>query len=300
MRCGWKGPIGLTAAVIVGAVLGTAPMAGAPALEERTLYVNVMGAEGPVLQGLSGGNFRVLEDGIVMEVTGLAPATAVPVSTMLLVDNTRAASSTVQDIRKAVVAYATQLLDGNPENEVGIYTFGSPAVVLQPLTSNLEDITRMANRIVANTDGSSLLNDGLVEAGNILAKVDNPRRVILMMNHEPAQEYSQVQFSEVAAAVQGSPGNAKYSTTLDRESAYEKLAARLAAGAQQAQAEAEAEEAAEEAAKEAKRAPAPAPRRREEKSMVEEVIGSSAFKQFARSAGREIVRGLFGAARRRR
>jgi uncharacterized protein len=102
---------------------------------------------------------------------------------------------------------------------------------------------------------------------------------------------------QVAAAVQASPGNARYSTPLDRESAYEKLAARLAAGAQQA--EAEAKQAAKEA-KEAGRAPAPEPRRREEKSMVEEVIGSSAFKQFARSAGREIVRGLFGAARRRR
>lgn len=204
MRFGWTRSIGLTAAVIAGAALSTSPLAGAPAVEERTLYVNVMGANGPVLEGLSGGNFRVLEDGIVMEVTGLAPATAVPVSAMLMIDNTRAASSTVQDIRKAVVAYATQLLEGNPENEVGIYTFGSPAVVLQPLTSSLEDITRMANRIVANTDGSSLLNDGLVEAGKILGAVDNPRKVILMMNHEPAQEYSQVQFSEVAAAVQAS------------------------------------------------------------------------------------------------
>ena len=34
--------------------------------------------------------------------------------------------------------------------------------------------------------------------------------------------------------------------------------------------------------------------------MVEQVIGSSAFKQFARTAGREIVRGIFGAARRKR
>jgi uncharacterized protein len=34
--------------------------------------------------------------------------------------------------------------------------------------------------------------------------------------------------------------------------------------------------------------------------VVEQVVGSSAFKQFARSAGREIVRGLFGAGRRRR
>ncbi len=39
--------------------------------------------------------------------------------------------------------------------------------------------------------------------------------------------------------------------------------------------------------------------RRQEKGMVEQIAGSTVFRQFARSAGREIVRGLFGAARRR-
>ncbi|MDX6264890.1 MAG: double-strand break repair helicase HerA and related ATPase, partial [Kribbellaceae bacterium] len=97
---------------------------------------------------------------------------------------------------------------------------------------------------------------------------------------------------QLTAAVQGSAGNAKYTEVIDRESAYEKLAARVQAGAQQAE-------------EEAKNAPepkaAPAPRaQKHEKSMVEQVVGSSAFKQFARTAGREIVRGLFGAARRKR
>jgi DNA helicase HerA-like ATPase len=93
---------------------------------------------------------------------------------------------------------------------------------------------------------------------------------------------------QLAAAVQASPGNAKYTAVVDRESAYETLAAKVQAGAEQAEAE-------------AAEAPKPEARRgREDKSVVEKVVGSSAFKQFARSAGREIVRGLFGAARRRR
>ena len=40
--------------------------------------------------------------------------------------------------------------------------------------------------------------------------------------------------------------------------------------------------------------------RREEKSVLEQVTGSSAFRDFARTAGREIVRSIFGTARRRR
>ncbi|MGZ0149435.1 helicase HerA-like domain-containing protein [Kribbella sp. WER1] len=96
---------------------------------------------------------------------------------------------------------------------------------------------------------------------------------------------------QMTATVQASPNNAKYSETVDRESAYEILAAKVQAGAAQAEAEKQ---------DQAKEPEAPRPRaQKQEKSMVEQVIGSTAFKQFARSAGREIVRGLFGAARKR-
>jgi DNA helicase HerA-like ATPase len=99
---------------------------------------------------------------------------------------------------------------------------------------------------------------------------------------------------QLTASVRASANIAKYTEMIDRESAYEKLAAKVQAGAEQAEAERQAEE-------QGKPAPEPKPRaQKQDKSMVEQVIGSSAFKQFARSAGREIVRGLFGAARRRR
>ncbi|HNA98043.1 MAG TPA: DUF853 family protein [Marmoricola sp.] len=78
----------------------------------------------------------------------------------------------------------------------------------------------------------------------------------------------------------------KYATPVDRESARELLAKRLEAGAEQAQQE------------------APKPRSRSsakaEKSVVEQVVKSTAFRQVMRTAAREIVRGVFGTARRRR
>ena len=96
---------------------------------------------------------------------------------------------------------------------------------------------------------------------------------------------------QLTASVQASPISAKYTAVMDRESAYEKLAAKMQAGADRAEAEAKVRPQTE---------PEAAPKaQRHEKSMVEQVVGSSAFRQFARSAGREIVRGLFGAARRR-
>ncbi len=97
--------------------------------------------------------------------------------------------------------------------------------------------------------------------------------------------------------ITASPLNAKYGTAVDRESAREILAKKLEAGAQQAAAEQQT----------AAAAPAPAapatPRGRQPKpepSVVTQVLKSSAFRSFANTAGREIIRSLFGTARKRR
>ncbi len=109
---------------------------------------------------------------------------------------------------------------------------------------------------------------------------------------------------------------ARYGQSLDRDSAHEILARKLQAGAEAAererlrkqaatQAEAAAKEraradaAAEREARAGARAQSRSPQRRE-KSVVEQITASSAFKQFARTAGTEIVRSIFGTARRSR
>jgi len=98
----------------------------------------------------------------------------------------------------------------------------------------------------------------------------------------------------LAAAVAASPLSAEYGQALDRESAYERLAAKLAPPPAPAQAPAPAPAPAPR--------PAPAPERREDPGMVHEVVTSSAFKSFLRSAGtvlgREITRSVLGTARR--
>jgi DNA helicase HerA-like ATPase len=97
----------------------------------------------------------------------------------------------------------------------------------------------------------------------------------------------------VTEAAQASPLYAKYGETIDRESAYEKLTAKIAEAAPPAEAAPEA-------------APAPEPERRreerEEPGMVTQILTSPAAKSFMRSMatqlGREITRGLFGTRRR--
>jgi uncharacterized protein len=108
---------------------------------------------------------------------------------------------------------------------------------------------------------------------------------------------------------------ARYGQALDRDSAHEILARKLEAGAEAAERERLEREAAahaEAAAKERARVQAAAERearaarsrsrspQSREKSVVEQITDSSAFKQFARTAGAEIVRSIFGTARRSR
>ncbi|MGI5502260.1 helicase HerA-like domain-containing protein [Lentzea sp. CA-135723] len=92
----------------------------------------------------------------------------------------------------------------------------------------------------------------------------------------------------IKQAAQGSDLHGKYAETIDRESAYEQLMAKVAPPQQESAPE-----------------PPPAERReKEEPGMVEKVLGNSAVKSFLRSAGsalaREITRGLFGTSRKRR
>ncbi|MER7246243.1 helicase HerA-like domain-containing protein [Kribbella sp. NPDC000426] len=144
------------------------------------------------------------------------------------------------------------------------------------------------------------------DLGEVLTQLGIGEAIVTVMNEKgaptpvawtrlraPQSLMAPASAEQQAASVQASPNNAKYSQAVDRQSAYEMLAAKVQAGAAQAEAE-------KQAQAEAKQQSEPRPRaQKQEKSMVEQVIGSSAFKQFARSAGREIVRGLFGAARRR-
>ncbi len=101
----------------------------------------------------------------------------------------------------------------------------------------------------------------------------------------------------MTAVVTGSSLHAKYATAVDRESAREKLAARLEAGAEKARAEEAAAQQGDSRMSYPKpttrKAPAP-----KENDVVKDIINSPVAKDLMRTAAREIFRGVFGTGRR--
>lgn len=129
----------------------------------------------------------------------------------------------------------------------------------------------------------------------VMSERGAPTPVAWTMVRAPRSRMAPADRAALAAAVAGSPLQGEYGQAVDRESAYERLAAKLAPPPA----------AIPVPAPEARREPE---RRQEEErggfgGLMSSVLGSSAARSFARSAasalGREITRGVLGTARRR-
>jgi uncharacterized protein len=127
----------------------------------------------------------------------------------------------------------------------------------------------------------------------VLSERGAPTPVAWARMRAPRSLMAAIGADAVTAAAKASPLHGKYGETVDRESAYEKLTARIAENETPAPGPADAP-------------PPPPEARREERaepSFVEKAFESPVVRSFMRSAasalGREITRGLFGTRRRR-
>jgi DNA helicase HerA-like ATPase len=145
-----------------------------------------------------------------------------------------------------------------------------------------------------------LTSMGIGEAAvTILSERGAPTPVAWTRLRPPQSLMGPVDPAVRTAAVQASPLMAEYGTPVDRDSAYERLLARVVPAQ-------EPEAASQPPAPAAREQEPPARRERSEpegEGLVASVLGSSVFRSFARSAasaaGREISRSLFGTAPRR-
>jgi DNA helicase HerA-like ATPase len=161
--------------------------------------------------------------------------------------------------------------------------------------------------------GKVILSLGIGEAiVTVMNERGAPTPVAWTRLRAPESLMGPAEASAMQQAVQASHLHQKYAEPTDRESAREKLAAKLEEGAARARHDEQAQDGAaeqetmeEKLRREADRASSRSRGRstgrssRRDKSMVEQVITSTTFRQVARTAAREIVRGMFGTGRRR-
>ena len=144
---------------------------------------------------------------------------------------------------------------------------------------------------------SALTSLGIGEAiVTVLSETGAPTPVAWTRMRSPRSLMDTIGPDAIAAAAKASPLQAEYGQTIDRDSAYERLQAKLAPPPEATPAPAGTGAASASGHVVAKKAAEP--------GMVQEVLQSSAFKSLARSAatvaGREITRSIFGTGTRRR
>jgi len=113
----------------------------------------------------------------------------------------------------------------------------------------------------------------------------------------PASQLGPITAAERAAVIAASPFGAKYSTTIDRDSAFERLRARADAAAKEVEVVEEAEPEREFNAGRrygGQTVPAKKPSRSSRSDSIAETFGKSLARQLGAQAGRSIVRGVLG------
>jgi DNA helicase HerA-like ATPase len=135
----------------------------------------------------------------------------------------------------------------------------------------------------------------------VLSESGAPTPVAWARMRAPRSLMAQIDAAAQQQAVASSALQPKYGESIDRDSAYERLAARLAAPPAPPAADESAPPTPAPPTPASKAAPKAKPAKKQD-SVVESVLKSSAFKSFTRSAatvlGREISRGIFGTRKR--
>lgn len=150
-------------------------------------------------------------------------------------------------------------------------------------------------------------NSAYDDLGEVITSLGIGEAVVTVMNERgaptpvawtrlraPESLMAMADATAMEAAVKASPLYAKYHEVVDRESAREKLAARIEEGAKKAAEDARVKEMAREQKVERVTKQA----KKDDDGIVMDVVKSSAFKDFMRTAAREVARGMFKSGRR--
>jgi VWFA-related protein len=181
----------------VGAVTARTPQV------QRTIYVNAMDQAGIPVTDLKANEVRVLEDNKPREVTSIEKATD-PMAIAILVDTSPGIQYFVNELRESLGVFTKKILAGSPESQISIGEFGGVSMTIVNFTSSADEIAAGIPKLLPKPEAPSVLNEALVDTGKALGKQKTPRRLVLIVNSEPAAEGSQVTPKTIADEIRKS------------------------------------------------------------------------------------------------
>jgi VWFA-related protein len=173
----------------IAVVLVPATRLSARADVSKTIYVSVLDQAGKPVKDMTAAELRILEDGVERPVTGAAAAKE-PLSVALLADTTKEATEVLQDLRTSLLGFVKAIHAADATAAVSLMEFGQAATTAVPYTESVEELTKGINHLVGKQGANSVLLEGLIDAGNNLAKRPSGRRAIVVVNLEPGTEQS--------------------------------------------------------------------------------------------------------------
>lgn len=189
---------GSSAAVLLVALVCTAPTLVVAQAIQRSMYVSVVNDAGAPVADLGPSDFIVREDNVAREVLRVAPAEE-PMQIEILVDNSQAARDYVRDIRSSLPAFIDALLAPNGagrKNEIGLIALGERPTILAPATFDRVLLKKGVDRIFAQTGSGTYLLDAIIEVCKGFRKRGATRPVIVAITTE-GPEFSSRHFDLV-------------------------------------------------------------------------------------------------------
>ncbi|MBI2833729.1 MAG: VWA domain-containing protein [Acidobacteria bacterium] len=147
---------------------------------ERDLYVSVLDAAGAPVKGLTASDFIVREDGVQREVLRARPATQ-PMTIALILDNTQAATTTINDLRNALKTFVNRMAAAH---DIALIAFGDRPTVITEYTRDAALLQKGIGRIFAQPGSGSYLLEALIDTARGLRKREAERPVIVLVTTE--------------------------------------------------------------------------------------------------------------------
>lgn len=173
--------------------------------QQRRVLVAVLDKDNTPIVDLVTSDFLVYEDGVSRTVTE-AVLSKDPLAVVILVDTGKSQYGTTEptrDIRAGVQAFVRTIAAAGIPTQMALMDYAGAGTVLQGFTEKLEDVERIAGRLVPSQRSNSVLLETLPDAARDVGRRSAPRRAIVILDRG-SLETSRVQQDRVVGEVQKS------------------------------------------------------------------------------------------------